>query len=335
MTRRTAEGGAAGQTRWRWERRGGSVGGPRGGAVCTLLGVGATEHFPGRWQSGRDSANQGPKAGVGRPRSFELTGQPLLFHLPSPLQSRECASSARGTRHWRARLDADFEALIDPIYAFLNETHDRSPMTDWYETKDAKKVGFTARPVVGGVFLQLLYDKAVWKKWASRDKTKAANWATIPLMPKITAIVPAADRQPAIWRYTMAGPAEDWMKSGFEDSSWKEGKSGFGTEGTPGAIIGTVWNTPDIWLRREVEIPADKSKNLELWIHHDEDAEIYINGVAAAHPKGYVSDYFNRPPNAAGIAALKPGKNLIAVHCHQTGGGQYSDVGFVEVEAAK
>jgi hypothetical protein len=80
-----------------------------------------------------------------------------------------------------------------------------------------------------------------------------------------------------------------------------------------------------------VEIPADKLANLELWIHHDEDAEIYINGVAAAHPKGYVTDYFNRPPNAAGIAALKPGKNLIAAHCHQTGGGQYIDVGFVEV----
>jgi len=57
--------------------------------------------------------------------------------------------------------------------------------------------------------------------------------------------------------------------------------------------------------------------------------------VAAAHPKGYSTDYFNRPPNAAGIAALKPGKNLIAVHCHQTAGGQYIDVGFVQVEAAK
>ncbi|NOS68440.1 MAG: DUF4965 domain-containing protein [Verrucomicrobia bacterium] len=239
---------------------------------------------------------------------------------------------------WTATLTqnrADFEALIDPIYKFLNETPNRSPMTDWYETKNAKKVGFTARPVVGGVFAQLLYDKAVWKKWASRDKTKASGWVPIPPMPEIKAVVPAADRQPALWRYAMEKPTDDWAKTGFDDAAWKEGKSGFGTEGTPGAVIGTVWNTPDIWLRREVEIPADKLKNLELWIHHDEDAEIYINGVAGAHPKGYVSDYFNRPPNAAGIAALKPGKNLIAVHCHQTGGGQYIDVGFVEVVAGE
>jgi hypothetical protein len=239
---------------------------------------------------------------------------------------------------WTATLTqnrADFEALINPVYDFLNATPDRSPMTDWYETKTAKKVGFTARPVVGGVFAQMLYDKTLWKKWASRDKTKVANWAPIPPMPVIKAVVPAADKQPATWRYTTTKPADDWAKMGFDDSAWKEGKSGFGTEGTPGAASGTVWSTPDIWLRREVEIPSDKLKNLELWIHHDEDAEIYINGVAGAHPKGYVSDYFNRPPNAAGIAALKPGKNLIAVHCHQTGGGQYIDVGLVEVVAAE
>jgi hypothetical protein len=238
---------------------------------------------------------------------------------------------------WTATLTqdrADFEALIDPVYKFLNETPDRAPMTDWYFTDTAKKRGFTARPVVGAVFLPLLYDKATWEKWASRDKTKASGWAPIPPMPKITAVIPAADTQPAVWRYTTTKPADGWAKPGFDDSAWKEGKSGFGTRGTPGAFIGTVWNTPDIWLRREVEIPADKLKNLELWIHHDEDAVIYINGVAAAHPRRYVTAYFNRPPNPAGQAALKPGKNLIAVHCRQTGGGQYIDVGFVGVSPA-
>jgi len=236
---------------------------------------------------------------------------------------------------WTATLTqnrADFGALINPVYDFLNATPDRSPMTDWYETKTAKKVGFTARPVVGGVFAQMLYDKAVWKKWASRDKTKASGWAPIPALPKVTSIISAADKQAATWRYNFANPEDGWAKPDFDDSSWKAGQSGFGTSGTPGAVIGTVWNTREIWLRREVEIPADKLANVQLWLHHDEDAEIYINGVLALKLSGYVSGYDAFPLMPAGKAALKAGKNVIAIHCRQTGGGQYIDLGLVDVE---
>ncbi len=98
---------------------------------------------------------------------------------------------------WTATLTqnrADFEALISPIIAFLNTTPDRSPMTDWYQTKTARKVGFTARPVVGGVFLQMLYDKTVWHKYASRDQTRAANWAPMPAQPKVAATTPAVNK---------------------------------------------------------------------------------------------------------------------------------------------
>jgi|GEM_PF-5521710 len=43
------------------------------------------------------------------------------------------------------------------------------PITDWYWTHDAKKTGFQARSVMGGVFLKLLYDDAMWKEWARRQ----------------------------------------------------------------------------------------------------------------------------------------------------------------------
>jgi hypothetical protein len=71
---------------------------------------------------------------------------------------------------WTATLTgdgADFAALVDPVFDFLNTTPHRVPMSDWYWTHDATKTGFQARPVVGGVFLRLLYDQAVWKKWAT------------------------------------------------------------------------------------------------------------------------------------------------------------------------
>jgi hypothetical protein len=64
----------------------------------------------------------------------------------------------------------DFNALIDPVYLFLNETPARVPMTDWYDTVTGKKSGFQARSVVGGVFIPMLADEAMWKKWSSRAK---------------------------------------------------------------------------------------------------------------------------------------------------------------------
>ncbi|HEY5503577.1 MAG TPA: DUF1793 domain-containing protein, partial [Sedimentisphaerales bacterium] len=251
-----------------------------------------------------------------------------------PLDNRETYTKLDWIT-WTATLTqnrADFEALIAPVIAFLNATPDRSPMTDWYQTKTARKVGFTARPVVGGVFLQMLYNKAVWQKYARRDKTKAKNWAPMPKPPAVTVIVPAADKQAAAWNYTTTAPAGDWMDQHFNDSSWKQGKSGFGTSDTPGAIIGTTWRTDDIWLRREMDMPAGNFDNVSAWLHHDEDTEVYINGLLALKASGFNSDYDVFPLTSEGRAALKPGKNLIALHCHQTGGGQYVDFGLVKVQ---
>ena len=100
-----------------------------------------------------------------------------------PLDNRQPYTKLDWTL-WTATLTqdrADFDALVAPVFRFLNETPNRSPMTDWYQTKDAQKVGFTARPVVGGVFLQLLYDQTLWQKWAGRDHAKAAHWASLPV----------------------------------------------------------------------------------------------------------------------------------------------------------
>jgi hypothetical protein len=95
--------------------------------------------------------------------------------------------------------------------------------------------------------------------------------------------------------------------------------------------VNTVWDTRDIWLRREFTLPKGKWQNIALNVHHDEDVEIYINGLQAAAATGYTTGYESMPLNEAAKAALKPGKNLVAVHCHQTTGGQYIDAGLVSV----
>ena len=71
--------------------------------------------------------------------------------------------------YWTAALtesQKDFDALIDPTYRFASESPSRVPLTDWYWTQDAKQRGFQARSVVGGLFIKMLTDDSVWKKWA-------------------------------------------------------------------------------------------------------------------------------------------------------------------------
>jgi hypothetical protein len=273
----------------------------------------------------------------------EVLKKEMAFYLKTqkqyglPLDNRKEYTKIDWTL-WTACLTGDrgdFDAVVARVYDFCNATPDRSPLTDWYQTHNSRRVGFTARPVVGGLVLRALYDSTMWKKYASRDKTKTARWAGLPKSPKIVPVVPAADQEASTWLYTLTNPPPEWNKADFDDSSWKQGRSGFGTRGTPGAVVGTIWNTPDIWLRRTFELPDRKFEDLQLWIHHDEDAEVYINGVPALRQKGYVLGYDSWPILPVARAALKPGKNVLAVHCHQTGGGQYIDVGVVDVVEQK
>jgi len=144
-------------------------------------------------------------------------------------------------------------------------------------------------------------------------------------------VVPFAKTRGIMWRYTVQQPAGEWYKSEFDDSSWKQGQAGFGTRGTPGAIVRTRWDNDDIWLRRTFDLHGTKPDDLSLIVHHDEDAEIYLNGILAAKLPGFVTDYQPAPISAEAKAALKDGQNLLAIHCHQTTGGQYIDVGLVQM----
>ena len=67
---------------------------------------------------------------------------------------------------------ADFQALVHPIFQFLNQTEDRVPMSDWYDTISARHVGFQARSVVGGVYIKMLAEPELWKKWVDRSGHK-------------------------------------------------------------------------------------------------------------------------------------------------------------------
>ena len=129
---------------------------------------------------------------------------------------------------------------------------------------------------------------------------------------------------------TTAKPAAGWEKADFDASKWPEADGGFGTKGTPGAVVRTEWNTPDIWVRRSFELKEAPTGDVVLRMHHDEDAEVYVNGVLVQKTTGWTADYTEFFLTGAARKAFQKGTNVIAIHCKQTTGGQYIDAGFVE-----
>jgi Domain of unknown function (DUF1793) len=232
---------------------------------------------------------------------------------------------------------SEFEALVDPLADFLDQSPTRVPMSDWYWTRDAKQAGFQARSVVGGVFIKLMADPSTWEKWAGRDRNRITAWAALPTPPTIRMVVPTARERPIHWRMTTREPAKEWASPGFDASGWAEAPGGFGTAMTPGTAgaLRTEWKGPDIWLRREFTMPEGNFADLQLDCFHDEGAEIFLNGIAAARVTGFTTDYETIPISTDARASLKPGRNIMAIHCHQTGGGQYIDAGLVEIRETK
>ncbi len=173
----------------------------------------------------------------------------------------------------------------------------------------------------------LTYDRATVKMDLPRIAAAAEKLYLPP--PIVKPLVPTSREEAQVWRYTFESPQGGWSAPDYDDSGWKSGPAGFGTDGTPGTTVKTEWNTSDIWIRRSfdlAELPSHGEVN--LIIHHDEDAEIFLNGQKVQELQRYTSSYMMLPLSTAAVQALRAGQNVIAIHCHQTQGGQYIDAGL-------
>jgi hypothetical protein len=61
-----------------------------------------------------------------------------------------------------------YNQILDRIGHWINEGPTRVPLTDWYDTKNGRQIGFQARSVVGGVYIKALADKPLAEKWRTR-----------------------------------------------------------------------------------------------------------------------------------------------------------------------
>lgn len=148
--------------------------------------------------------------------------------------------------------------------------------------------------------------------------------------PQITedvALLPTSQKTGALWRWTTDKPADDWNTTGFDATGWRESAAPFGTQDA----ARTKWESPDLWLRREIVLPMGQITAPQLTMFHDEDAEVYINGVLAAKATGFNTDYEDFALSPEAKALIRPGATLLlAAHVRQTTGSQLFDLGIVD-----
>lgn len=179
----------------------------------------------------------------------------------------------------------------------------------------------------------MTYDRKVMKFDEAELRTLHAPLYQ-PMAPiKSVTLVPTSEETPQQWQFiTKKGGSDLWYTNGFdaEGNGWKSGEAGFGTKGTPGGFVRTEWNTPEIWVRRKFDLDKKPEKGkLALRINHDEDAEVYLNGVQVIKLEGFSGGYEDIALPDKAFQSLQTGSNVIAIYVKQTKGGQYIDAGLL------
>ena len=131
----------------------------------------------------------------------------------------------------------------------------------------------------------------------------------------------------ATWRYTTDQPGGQWADPEFDDAGWAAGPSGFGfTKGdnadgvdSYASSISTHWDTPELWTRLDFELTEADVEDFRFEVRHSAAFHAYINGVFAAKDLDGSGSYapYGLTPEAR--RALRPGRNVLAVHAVHTG----------------
>ena len=124
-------------------------------------------------------------------------------------------------------------------------------------------------------------------------------------------------------------PIGNWKDINYDDTHWFVGKAAFGSKEMK--RIKTEWSeeNSDIWVRREFSIDSiDRDIQFFFKYSHDDAAEFYLNGellisTGNSWNNNVLYEFSEEKKNI-----LKKGKNVFAVHCHNSVNGAYLDFGL-------
>lgn len=139
-----------------------------------------------------------------------------------------------------------------------------------------------------------------------------------------TTLLPASDEQSYTASYTEKEPGQGWQTLAYKEKGWNDGMAPFGS--SPAAK--TAWKTKDIWYRRVFNLRKTPSGKLFLKINHDDNTEVFLNGLQIYTKTGWLTKMAYIPLAEGITKSLLPGKNLLAIHCRNTAGGAWLDAGL-------
>lgn len=138
-------------------------------------------------------------------------------------------------------------------------------------------------------------------------------------------LVPSALKNLYQARYTTDKPAEAWFATDFDDSQWATGEATFGSRQTDR----TAWKTPDIWVRRVVDVPTLPDGRLLVSAIYNDNYELFVNGQRVAGVGGVSPNYELTATQKKISEVLKPGRNVLAFHAQNFSGPGFVDLGLI------
>lgn len=172
------------------------------------------------------------------------------------------------------------------------------------------------------------YDRAVAKLPAA--KLAAIHAGLYKESRKARVILPDSSFHPQQWRYTAEAPGAGWEQPGFDDSPWKKGAGGFGSDDGLRFRPGTAWTSPAIWLRRDFAVDAKPGSLFLTMFHGVTECEVFLNGTrlyATKNPR-VEKRHYTHIDVSAHAAVVHKGKNVLAIRAVKEKGLRSIDAGL-------
>ena len=147
----------------------------------------------------------------------------------------------------------------------------------------------------------------------------------------LESIAPMGNKGRWLAKIKRSNAAANWYERDASESGWTNGYGAFGSQNEYDGVY-TNWNDlSQYYIRRHVTLTEEDLKS-DLWIiySHDDNFELYINGVKLAEATNGETWKQNVKVHLQGASrdALVVGDNVIAFHVINTRGGALADVGL-------